>query len=67
MVIVNPATGRDARAVTGTIVEQAWKEGLQRVGADLTLAPSLDADVTYAATSAAAHTALTKALLQYRS
>jgi len=48
-------------------MEQSWKEGLQRVGEDPALAPSLDADVSYAPTSAAAHTTLTKTLLLYRS
>jgi hypothetical protein len=66
MVMVNPATGRDARAVTGSMVEQSWKEGQERVQEDPFLRSTIDADVSYAPTSAIAHTTLTKALLQYR-
>ena len=66
VIIVNPATGRDARAVTASMAEQFWKEGQQRVSPESAAQSTADADVSYVPSSLEAIKFLTRALLNYR-
>ena len=66
LIIVNVATGRDARAVTSTMAEQFWREGQQRVNGESGQQASAEMDITFVPNNADARKTLSRALLFYR-
>ena len=66
MIVVNLATGRDARAVTPSMVEQYRREGQQRVHRITGRRDAVEMDVSFAQTEPDALKELARALLLYR-
>ena len=67
LIVVNVATGRDARAVSSAMAEQFWKEGQQRVNGESGKQADAEVDITYVPNKADALKSLSRALLFYRS
>ena len=65
--VVNTATGRDARAVTSAMAEGFWREGQQRVNPGSEQPANADMDVSFVSNTSEALKSLTRALLLYRS